>query len=59
MKTFENGNLLIEVETYSRFENIVRGYKTNASGEAVAFLGKYIVTTNYTVDELINLYKGV
>ena len=57
MKTLENGNLLIEVETYSRFENIVRGYKTNANGEAIAFLGKYIITTNYTVYDLINLYK--
>ena len=59
MKTIADGNLLIEIETYTRFENLVRGYKVNTNGEAVAFLGKFIVTTNYTLNDIINLYKEV
>lgn len=56
MKQIEANGIVIERETYNRFEDIVRGYKVNESGEPVAFLGKYIVTSNHTDEEIIKLF---
>ena len=59
MKTIirEDLHLYIEVEPReeNRFEQMVRGYYLK-NGERTGFLGKYIVTTNYTEDEIIELF---
>lgn len=59
MKTIERKdlNLYIEKEWIEgrRFECLVRAYKV-VDGEIVAFLGKYFVPTNYTDDEIVELY---
>ena len=53
----EDLHLYIEVESReeSRWEWLVRGYAIK-NGERTGFLGKYIVTTNYTDDEIIELF---
>lgn len=56
MKQITSGNIVIEREPYNRFKDIVRGYKVDEQGNPVAFLGKYIITTNYTDEEIINLF---
>ncbi len=58
MKTYERGNIAIEREmTDNRFYDLVRAYRVKESGEPEAFLGKYIVPSNYTEDELFELYR--
>lgn len=57
MKQIKNGDIVIEIEAYNRFKNLIRGYRVNDKGEAVAFLGKFIVPTNFTEEETIKLYK--
>lgn len=59
MKTIERKdlNLYIEKEMVEgrRFEYLVRAYKV-VDDKIVAFLGKYFVPTNYTDDEIVELY---
>lgn len=59
MKTIERKdlNLYIEKEIVDgrRFEYLVRAYKV-VDDEIVAFLGKYFVPTNYTDDEIVELF---
>lgn len=58
MKTYERNDIAIQREmTDNRFYDLVRAYRVNESGEPVAFLGKYIVPSNYTEDELFELYR--
>ena len=47
----------ITKEVYSRFFYLVRGYKVNEKGLPVAFLGKFIVPSNYTEEEILKLFK--
>ena len=56
MKQITSGNLYIEVEPHTRFENLVRGYRVE-NEEITGFLGKFIVTTNFTEEEIIGLYR--
>lgn len=56
MKTIISGNIYIEVETFSRFENLVRAYRVEAE-EITGFLGKFIVGSNMTEEEIIKLYR--
>lgn len=57
MKTIKSGNIVIEKEmTDNRWYDLVRGYKVNEKNEPVAFLGKYKVPSNYTNEELIELF---
>lgn len=56
MKQITSGNIVIECEPYNRFNNLVRGYKVDEQGNPVAFLGKFIVSTNYTEEEIIKLF---
>lgn len=59
MKTIirEDLNLYIEKEMVEgrRFEYLVRAYKV-VDGEITGFLGKYFVPTNFTDDEIVELY---
>lgn len=58
MKIYERNDIAIQREmTDNRFYDLVRAYRVNESGEPVAFLGKYIVPSNYTEDELFELYR--
>ena len=56
MKQIEANGIVIEREPYNRFEDIVRGYKVDEQGNPVAFLGQYIITTNYTEEEIKKLF---
>lgn len=59
MKTIirEDLNLYIEKEIVDgrRFEFLVRAYKV-VDGEITGFLGKYFVPSNFTDDEIVELY---
>lgn len=59
MKTIvrEDLHLYIEVEqrVENRWEQLVRGYYIK-DGEITGFLGKYFVPTNFTDDEIVELY---
>lgn len=56
MKSFTSGNIYIEVETYQRFTNLVRAYRIK-NEEITGFLGKFIVPSNFTEEEILNLYR--
>ena len=49
----------ITKEVYDRFSYLVRGYKVNEKGLPVAFLGKFIIPTNYTEKEIMKLFKEI
>lgn len=58
MKTIRRDNIVITKEmTDNRFYDKVSGYKVNEDGNPVAFLGKYIIPSNYTEDEIVELYN--
>lgn len=57
MKTYEVDNIVITREVESRFFDMVRGYKVDKSGNPIAFLGKYKIQSNFTEEEIINLYR--
>ena len=58
MRTYERENIVIQREmTDNRFYDMVRAYRVNKSGEPVAFLGKYTVPSNFTEDELFDIYR--
>lgn len=55
MTTIKINNITIEVETYNRFENIIRGYKEE-NGQ-ILFLGKYIIgTRECDLEEAIEMF---
>ena len=57
MKIIRRDNIAITKEmTDNRFYDKVSGYKVNEDGNPVAFLGKYIIPSNYTDDEIVELY---
>ena len=58
MKTIHLDNMIIEVETYERFTNIVRAYQIDGAGDIVAFLGKYIIGSRaIDLDDAIARFK--
>lgn len=57
MKTIRRDNIVITKEmTDNRFYYKVSGCKVNEDGNPVALLGKYIIPSNYTDDEIVELY---
>lgn len=56
MREIKTNNLIIEIECYDRFRDLIRGYRVDEQGNIKAFLGKYIVC-GLTQEEIINLYQ--
>lgn len=48
--------IVIERETYSRFQDLVRAYKVE-NGEITGFMGKFIIPSNFTEEDIIALYR--
>lgn len=58
MRIYERGNIVIRREmTNNRFYDLVTAHKIDESGIPVAFLGKYTVPSNFTEEELFELYS--
>ena len=60
MREFIHNDMLIQREYYGRFEDLVRAYIIDPDkNPSLRFLGKYIVGSNATEDDIINLFtKG-
>lgn len=57
MKLYQKKNIIVSREVYGRFEDLVIGHEVNEEGEPVKFLGKFIVPSNYSEEEVIGLYR--
>ena len=58
MKIYERENIAIKREmTDNRFYDMVTGYRIDKFGNPTNFLGKYKVPSNFTEDELFELYR--
>lgn len=58
MRIYERGNIVIRREmTRNRFYDMVTAHKFDESGTPIAFLGKYTVPSNFTEEELFELYS--
>lgn len=58
MKLIKDGNIVIAKEmTDNRFYDLVTGHRVDKDGVPVAFLGKYKIPSNFTEEEIIDLYR--